>query len=133
MWSQPHLLTAPATPRAGRAVRLIRVLDCRPEANIVHNFDDNFVRKLIVRAVCPVCHVEARHQGTLGTSSTTLGNGVALRIETETFDQAVERRHGAKVQIATEVHTNPINWPLVTRFCGVRARRGRDRLKLVYR
>lgn len=47
------------------------------------------------------------HHGSIGTPSTTLGNGVALWFETDTFDQAVERCHQTDVQIETDVHTNP--------------------------
>jgi catechol 2,3-dioxygenase-like lactoylglutathione lyase family enzyme len=52
---------------------------------------------------------EAHHHGTIGTPSTMLGNGVALWFESDAFDEAVERCHGAGdgVHIETDVHTNP--------------------------
>jgi len=52
---------------------------------------------------------EGHHHGTIGTPSTTLGNGLALWFETDSFDQVVERCHGAGagVRIETDVHINP--------------------------
>ena len=50
---------------------------------------------------------EGHHHGSIGTPSITLGNGVALWFETDTFDATVERCHAVDVRIETDVHTNP--------------------------